>query len=146
MLRALPCRSRELGARCLQARPAQLALTGKTGATGATGPRGQSGKVEIVTCKTVTKKVKGHRRKVQQCSGRLVSGTVKFTTSGASDTATIARGQTVYATGALITMGDGRRQLLLKQLKPLRAGRYTLTVRHRTHGRSSARRETITFT
>ena len=119
---------------------------GKTGATGATGPQGRPGKVELVTCKTVTKKVKGHRRNVVKCSGRLVSGTVKFTTSGASDTATIARGQNVYATGALIAIGGGRRQLLLKQLKPLRAGRYTLTVRHRAHGRSSARRETITFT
>ena len=120
--------------------------TGKTGARGATGPRGPAGKVELVTCKTVTVKVKGRRRKVVKCSGRLVSGTVKFTTSAASDTATIARGKTVYATGATIATGDGRQQLLMKALKPLRAGRYTLTVRHRVPGRSSSRRETITIT
>ena len=118
--------------------------TGAPGAPGAPGAKGAPGKVEVVTCKTTTKKVKGHRRKVQKCTGRLVSGTVKFTTS--SDTATITRGHTVYATGASIATVDGHRQLLLERLRTLRAGRYTLTLRSHSHGRWSTHRETITIT
>lgn len=75
---------------------------GPAGQTGATGPRGSEGKVELVTCKTVTKKV-GHRlRKVNKCSGRIVSGTVKFTTTGTVVHATLARRGVVYATGTSV--------------------------------------------
>jgi Glycine rich protein len=119
--------------------------TGSSGATGATGPRGPAGKIELVTCKTVIKKVKGHRRKVQQCTGRLVSGTVKFRTSGLSDTATLTRGRIVYAAGTSITITNGERQLLLQRLRPLRGGRYTLTLRRHAHPRWSTRRLTITI-
>ncbi len=108
--------------------------------------RARPGKVELITCKTTTKKIKGRRRNVLKCTGRLVSGTVKFTTSGASDTATTTRGHTVYASGASIATGDGRRQLLIKPLRPLPPGRYTLTLRHRAHGHWSNRQETITIT
>lgn len=119
---------------------------GPAGATGATGPQGPPGKVELLKCKTVTKKVKGHRRNVLKCTGRLVSGPVKFTTARASDTATIARGHTVYGTGTSTAAGAGREQLVLRRLKPMRAGRYTLTLRHRGRGGWSIRRETIAIT
>ena len=48
--------------------PVSTGATGATGTTGATGPRGPAGspgKVELVTCKTVTKHVKGKRRKAK---------------------------------------------------------------------------------
>ncbi len=53
----------------------------------APGARGAAGKLELITCKTVTttvtETIKGKRRKVrvkrQKCTGKLVSGKVKFT-------------------------------------------------------------------
>ncbi len=38
---------------------------GAAGATGATGGRGPAGNVELVTCKTVTKVINGHKKTVQ---------------------------------------------------------------------------------
>jgi hypothetical protein len=79
----------------------------------------------------VTKKVNGHPRKVQKCAGRLVSGPVKFIVAGASEHATVSRGRIVYATGTSVQLGEGRRQLLLHDLRPLHRGRYTLALRAR---------------
>jgi hypothetical protein len=63
---------------------------------------------------TTTKKVNGHRRKVRKCTGRLVSGTIKFTTSRAH--VTVSRGRRVYATGLSLQLGRGVTQLLLSDL------------------------------
>jgi hypothetical protein len=53
-----------------------------------------------------------------------VSGTVTFTTTAAR--ATLTRGRVVYATGtANLT------RLVLHTRRPVRAGRYTLNLRHR---------------
>ncbi len=57
--------------------------------------------------------MKGKLRKVRKCSGRLVSGTVKFTTTGAQVHATISRGRFVYATGASVPASGGGRLLVL---------------------------------
>jgi hypothetical protein len=58
---------------------------GQSGATGLTGAAGPGGRVELVTCKQVKVKIKRHgkRRTVTRyrCTGKLVSGPVKFTTS-----------------------------------------------------------------
>lgn len=126
---------------------------GGIGATGATGPQGPAGKVELITCHTVTKtvikKVGGKRRKVRQtqrkCTGRLVSGTISFTIGGATDRATISRGRTVYARGASVSMGRGRSQLLLSDLRRLRRGRYMLTLTARHGHRLTVARRTITI-
>ena len=118
---------------------------GPIGATGATGARGPGGKVELVTCKTVTKTAKGHKRKVQKCTGKLVSGTVKFTTKGAAGRARISRGRTVFATGAIVSMGDGRSQLMLSARRPLQRGRYTLSVRTRYGRRWITHRSQVTI-
>ncbi len=126
---------------------------GPTGATGATGPAGAPGKVELVTCRTVTttvtKKVNGKTRRVkaqaQKCTGRLVSGTVQFTVTAADDRATISRGRVVYAAGVSVPMGGGRSLLLLDERLALEHGRYTLTVRARQERRWSTRRATITI-
>ena len=118
---------------------------GSRGPAGPTGAQGPAGKVELITCKTVIKKVRGHRRTVQKCTGRLVSGTIKFTATALSVHATISRGRLVYAAGASLPMGHGRSQLLLADLRPLRSGRYTLTVRTRHGGRRVTRRMAITI-
>jgi virginiamycin B lyase len=104
---------------------------GPQGPTGPPGPTGRPGKVELIMCKDVIKKTKGHPRTVKLCTGRLVSGTIKFAT--AVDSATISRGRLIYATGTRITLGGGRWQLLLSDLLPLPRGRYTLTVHSRDH-------------
>jgi hypothetical protein len=118
--------------------------TGATGATGATGPAGAAGKVELVTCKTVTKKVKGKKRKlkkkVQRCTGKRVSGTFRFTVTAARARATISRGGVVYATGTSLPIGDGRSLLVLTEQRALKHGRYTLMVRvHQSRGWSTRR-------
>ena len=63
-----------------QGAPGQQGPPGQQGSTGPPGPPGPTGNVELISCKTVTKTINGRRRKVQKCTGRLVSGTVKFTT------------------------------------------------------------------
>jgi hypothetical protein len=126
---------------------------GPPGQTGATGPQGPAGKVELITCHTITKtvvrKVKGKRRKVhltqKKCTGRVVSGTVSFTIAGAAERATISRGRTVYARGASVSIGRGRSQLVLDDLRPLRRGRYTLTLTTRHGHRRLVARRTITI-
>ena len=121
--------------------------TGPTGATGpggpkgATGPKGPDGRVELITCRTVKAKSGGKVHERQKCTGKLVAGPVKFTIAGASDRAAISRGDVVYATGVSVRMGRGRTQLLLTDLRPLRAGRYTLTLRDR-HGKRWISRRT----
>jgi hypothetical protein len=98
------------------------------------GPPGPPGKIELVKCTTHTKTVKrAHSRvKVQTCTTRLVSKPVKFTTGPAGAHATLSRGRSVYATGSV---RGGRVRLVA--IRPLRAGRYTLTLisadgRHRS--------------
>ena len=140
------------------ASPASVSLSGSgtpppqgpAGNPGARGPQGANGKVELVRCKTVTKtitKTINHKRqqvKVTQlqCTARLVTGPIKFTTAGAAVKASISRGSVLYATGVSVPTGAGHSQVILRELRRLRAGRYTLTLRHR---RRILRRE-ITIT
>lgn len=121
--------------------------TGPQGPAGAAGPRGKTGpagKVELIKCRTVVKNNKGHRRKVRECTGRLVSGTVKFTVPGATRAA-ITRGRLLYANGESIAIGHGRLQLLMTKLRPLTRGRYTLTLRTHNGRRWINRRIAITI-
>jgi hypothetical protein len=90
-------------------------------------------------------KLRKVRAKGRKCKGRLLSGAVKFTTSAAGDHATISRGRTVYATGASVSLGRGRFELLLDALRPLKPGRYTLTLRSRHARHRSTERVTITI-
>lgn len=113
--------------------------TGATGPTGATGATGPAGKVELVSCTTLTKKVKGKAQEQMKCTIKLVTAPVTFNTTGAS-AAVLSRGGLVYATGSAI--GSGRKtKLLLAARRRIREGRYTLTV---THGRTH-QRQTITI-
>jgi DNA-binding beta-propeller fold protein YncE len=92
---------------------------GEKGPTGAHGPVGPAGQVEIVTCKTVKGK--------QHCTARLVSGTVKFTATGASAQATLSRHSKVYAAGTA-RLARGHMSLRLLPVRRLRPGNYTLTL------------------
>ena len=107
--------------------------TGATGTTGATGPMGPTGSVELVSCKPVAKSRRG-RGTAQRCTTRLVSGTVKFTTTSVNDLATLSRAGTRYATGIAVATGSGGWCLLLDELHPMHAGSYTATL-HVRRGR-----------
>ena len=127
--------------------PGATGATGATGAAGAAGakarPRGeqgQAGRIELVTCKPVTKIVKGQPHTVQQCTTKLVSGTVKFTTTAGVVRATLSRAGTVYAAGTIAATARHSSELVLASRRPLRVGTYTLTVRSRQHGQLIVRR------
>jgi hypothetical protein len=96
---------------------------GSVGPVGAQGPAGPAGQIELVTCKTVKK----GKKSVQQCTTKLVSGTVKFTAAGASAQATLSRHGAVYAAGTA-RVAYGHMSLRLSPLRRLRPGRYTLTL------------------
>jgi hypothetical protein len=101
---------------------------GTQGPAGPAGSQGPAGQVQLVTC---TKK-----GKKQHCTTKLVSGTVKFTTTGKSARATLSRHGAVYAAG-MARVTHGRLSLRLTPLRRLRSGHYTLTLiggagRHQT--------------
>jgi hypothetical protein len=84
---------------------------------------------ELVTCRAVTTRT-GHpsrKVKIQRCTARRISGSLKFTANGTP--ATISRGKVVYGKGWATSRGTGRWQLLIHRLRPLRPGVYTLTLR-----------------
>jgi hypothetical protein len=96
----------------------------------------------LITCRTVVKKARGHRSKVWRCIRPFRRGTLKSTTTAASDRAMVSRGRTMYATGVGVPIGKGRWQLLLNDLRPLPPGRYAMTLRGR-RGRRITRHVTI---
>jgi Right handed beta helix region len=98
-------------------------VAGPTGPTGPAGPRGPAGKIELVTCKQVKVKKKTETK----CTGRLVSGIVKFTISGRAVHATLSRGGTTVARGTL-AKGRSADTGLLSVSRKLSAGRYTLRL------------------
>lgn len=96
---------------------------GPAGPAGAQGPAGPAGQIQLVTCKTVKK----GKKNAQQCTTKLVSGTVKFTATGASAHATLSRHGLVFAAG-LARVARGGLSLRLVPLRKLHKGRYTLTL------------------
>jgi hypothetical protein len=96
--------------------PLPTGPTGATGPAGPVGPKGDPGQIELVTCKTVTVKVRGRKRNHRRCTTKLVSGPVKFKT--ATKAALMRRG-VVYARGTT---------RLLRGVRAVPAGRYTLRV------------------
>jgi DNA-binding beta-propeller fold protein YncE len=109
---------------------------GPPGPAGAQGPAGPAGKVVIVTC---TKKGKKKR-----CTTKIVSGTVKFTATGASAHAMLSRHGKVYAAGTA-RVGHGRLSLRLAPLRKLRAGHYTLTLIAGSGRHETVRTESFTL-
>jgi hypothetical protein len=111
-----------------------ISLSGTGGAL----PQGAPGKIELVTCKAVTKKV--HRKKVtkEHCTTKLTSSPKKFTTSSAH--ADLMRADRVYATGWL-----RHGKLVLHTDGALRPGRFRLTLTYQSAGRVRTESETVTI-
>jgi Galactose oxidase, central domain len=128
--------------------PASIALNGTgtpanagpTGPTGPRGPAGKNGEIKLVTCRSVTVTVRrgGKRVKVkrQRCSTKIITGTASFTTARAD--ARLARGQVTYATG-----NETSWRVTLKAVRPVRNGRYTLILTHRSGTRDITTRQEI---
>jgi len=114
---------------------------GPAGPAGARGPAGPAGQVELVTCRTVKKDGK----KAQDCTTKLVSGTVKFTTGDASTDATLSRHGHVYAAGTARAGARGRMSLRLTPVRKLRPGNYTLTLIGGAGRYETIRREVFTL-
>ncbi len=112
---------------------------GAAGPAGATGARGKDGRIQLVTCKSVTVKVKGKKVKRKKCTTKLVSGTVKFTTKGVAR-ASLTRGKLLYATGAV-----KKGELVLTAVRRVKAGRYTLNLRFRDGGKWVITRTPLTI-
>jgi hypothetical protein len=76
----------------------------------------------------------GHRTtRHQKCTATLVSGPVKFTTSGSAIHATISHGRAPLATATAVPLESGGWRLLIGGSRRLRRGVYTLTL-HTAHG------------
>jgi HYDIN/CFA65/VesB-like, Ig-like domain len=103
--------------------------TGGTGGStvgtgGTTGLPGASAKIELLTCTVVRR----HRHAVRKCRGRAVSGDLRFT-SGAQ--ATLTRGRRTYAAGVGAQLDQDTIELVVRELRPVRPGPYTLTLHRR---------------
>ena len=115
---------------------------GVQGPAGAQGPTGPAGQVEIVTCKTTKK----NKKSVQQCTTKLVSGTVKLTTTTATSAhATLSRHGAVYAAGTAQHGTHGHMSLRLTPLRKLSPGDYTLTLINGTGSHETIQREAFTL-
>jgi hypothetical protein len=111
--------------------------TGPTGNPAASGPQGlpgPAGKVDLLTCKASPKPKRGRQVAAKQCTLQLLSNPSQFTTTGTNSLATLSRGSHIYATGSSWSTG-GRQRLLLHEVRRLRPGLYTLTVRRRPGAR-----------
>jgi hypothetical protein len=122
--------------------------TGSPGVAGQTGPPGPAGKVELVSCKTVTKTVTRKHKKVrvkrQSCTTQLLAGPVKFTAAAADARATLSRAGVVYATGYASYPPAGVRTRLLAA-RQLARGRYTLTLISRHGTRQATTQQQVTI-
>ena len=115
------------------------ASTAVPGAQGPAAPRGTPAQIRLVTCRTVTAKVRGHRVKRRRCTTRLIGANAMFTIP-ATARASLTRQHVLYATG---TAHDARVVLHARRRVP--AGRYTLTLRYRLHGHPTTTRAPITI-
>ena len=115
--------------------------TGPAGPTGPSGAPGTPGKVRLVTCHAVKKTVTRKHKKVhitqQKCTTKTIVGSATFTTTGASERATISRAGVVYARGGATAVrrarapraaADRARQLRAAAADHVRAARVS-TVR-----------------
>jgi hypothetical protein len=92
-----------------------------------------------VTCKTVTVLTHGKKLKRQKCTTKTITGTASFTTVGAR--ATLKRGTVTYATGTASTA-----RVILRALRAVRPGRYTLVLTRTVGHRRVTTRRPITIT
>jgi hypothetical protein len=67
-------------------------------------------------------------RKKQKCTIKVVTGTVKLTVPASAARALLSRHGKVFATGRAVRRARGGLSVLLKPLRKLDPGRYTLTL------------------
>ena len=92
----------------------------------------------LVTCRTVTAKVRGHRVKRRQCTTRVISRTTFPIPSTAR--ASLTRNKVLYATGIA-----GQARVVLHALRRVPTGSYTLTLKYRLHGHVTTARTPLTI-
>jgi hypothetical protein len=134
------------GATGTQGPPGATGPQGPPGRTAPQGPRwpaGARGRVQLITCTTVTRTVTrhGHRVRVNQrrCRARLISGTLCVVLDRPRVDVRLTRGRTLYATGEARHTANGGVRIVLDRVRAVPAGRYTLVLRSR-HGRMSVTR------
>lgn len=103
---------------------------GPEGPQGLPGKQGSAGEIELVTCTTIVRKVKGRKHLHMTCMTKLVTSPIKFTTVGSATAAVLSRGKVVYATGSVLGTGT-KTKLLLTPRHNIAKGTYTLTLTHR---------------
>lgn len=105
---------------------------GPAGAPGPAGPaglRGADGRIQVVTCKPVTVRVNGKRRKRTRCTSKLLAAS-GFAQTAARATATISSGRRVLARGtAKVTRSAA--SVRLTPRRALAQGVYTLKIARR---------------
>jgi hypothetical protein len=116
--------------------PAAVALAGGT----SVGGKGPAGKVDLLSCKPPESRAMKRNHTLSaaiadECTEKLVRGSVKFTVTGASTRAKLVRKAIVFATGAEVATPDGGSELVLREKRQVIPGRYTLVLRHRHRGR-----------
>jgi hypothetical protein len=120
--------------------PLDIALSG-TGVNTLVGARRNPG---VVTCKTVRQTVlgaSGHPRRRLRVKAARCSGTVSAAVgSFSSAQATIVRGGRVYARGRNAHVRRSHLGAVLRELRPVHRGRYTLVLRRRYRHRLIVRR------
>jgi hypothetical protein len=110
---------------------------GPAGPTGPVGKEGPAGKVELVTCTKVGKK--------QKCKTKLLASPVKLTITRSVARATLSRRGMVFATGSAVKRAHGGLRLVLRRLRKLGPGRYTLTLITGTGAHRIVRSESFTL-
>jgi hypothetical protein len=83
--------------------------------------------VELVKCSGVVSGKGSHQTVTQRCTTELTSSDASIAGTGASLTAVLSRGATVFAKGLLIGTRK-RSRLLLSPRRRIAGGRYTLTL------------------
>jgi virginiamycin B lyase len=116
------------------------------GLPGPSGSQRSRDTIELVSCSTVKVRVGQRIANAQRCTARLVAGAGSFTTVGRrSVRASVLRDGILYGSGASVSIGPGRSELLLTDRRQLRRGRYTLVLQHRSGTRWVPTRQAITI-
>jgi len=99
--------------------------------------------VQLITCRAI---VRRHRQRTRHttCIARTVTAKTRLAAHGRATAAVrIARGRAVFATGTAVLPARGPWQLLVRDLRPVGAGAYTLILSRRGHGPYSTTRQAI---
>ncbi len=104
-------------------------------------PARASSPVQLITCRAIVRR----QRTRHTCTARTVTAATRLAAHGRATMAVrIARGRAVFATGTAVLPARGTWQLLVRDLRPVGAGAYTLILSRSRHGQRSTTRQAIT--